>query len=244
MPRILSGLLLSLLTAVVFADSLPDGPYVSTSASASDEVAPDFAVLEMRFRAVRPTPNEVRTAADAAQRDLLDVLAEFEDAVRDRSLESMTFGQEYEFDRRMGERVKAGHYGHFSVRLEVDDFELLPELHYRLAGLQWQSLGNPQFRVDDPEAVEDRLRRRALESARERARVLAEAGGMALGPAWGIIHEPMHHLAGHSSSGIAGAPSPMTRAAVADEGFALAVEPRPVRFEVTVGAVFRLERSE
>lgn len=242
MIRIFIGLILLPLTAVATAASLPDGPYVSTSASAVEEVPPDFAVLEMQFRAVRPTPNDVREAADAAQRELLDVLEAFENAIRDRSVESMSFGEQFEFDRQTGERVRSGHYGRFSVRLEIDDFETLPALHYRLAGLQWQSLGNPRFRVDDREAVENRLRQRALAKARDRAGVLAEAGGMALGPVWGIIHEPMHELAGRLPGDVAGrAPAPGLRMAEADGRFALVIEPRPVRFEVTVGAVFRLE---
>jgi hypothetical protein len=244
MIRTLIGLILLFATAVATAASLPDGPYVSTSASAVEEVPPDFAVLEMQFRTVRPAPDEVREAADAAQRRLLDVLEAFENAIRDRSVESMSFGEQFEFDRQTGERVKTGHYGQFSVRLEVDDFETLPELHYRLAGLQWQSLGNPQFRVDDRDAVENRLRRQALARARERARVLAEAGGMSLGPAWGIIHEPMHDLAGRLPGDTAGPPVQMARMAEADGRFALAIEPRPVRFELTVGAVFRLSEAE
>lgn len=241
MIRIVIGLILLLSTAVATAASLPDGPYVSTSASAMEEVPPDYAVLEMQFRTVRPTPDEARTSTDAAQRELLDVLAEFESAVRDRSIESTTFGEQFEFDRQRGERVKSGHYGQFSVHLEIDDFQTLPELHYRLAGLQWRSLGNPRFRVEDPDVVENRLRRRALARARDRAGVLAEAGGMALGPTWGIIHEPMHDLAGRLPGDVPGSRALGVGAAEADRRFAMAVEPRPVRFEVTVGAVFRLQ---
>jgi uncharacterized protein YggE len=125
------------------------------------------------------------------------------------------------------------------VRLEVDDFESLPRLHYRLAGLNWQSLSNPAFRVDDAEAVENRLRQRALTAARERARVLAEAGGMSLGTAWGIIHQPMHDLAGRLPGEVEST-SPLRLAAEVDGRFALPVEPRPVRFELTVGVVYRL----
>jgi hypothetical protein len=36
----------------------------------------------------------------------------------------------------------------------------------------------------------------------------------------------------------------MARMAEADGRFALAIEPRPVRFELTVGAVFRLSEAE
>jgi uncharacterized protein YggE len=162
--------------------------------------------------------------------------------VRDRRIESMTFGEEFELDRQSMQRVKVGHYGQFSVRLEVDDFDALPDLHYQLAGLEWQSLGNPRFDIDEREAVENRLRQDALAAARDRARVLAEAGGMVLGPAWGIIHQPMHDQAGRLPGDVAAPAAPMMRAAEAEGRFALPVEPRPVRFELTVGVVYRLQQ--
>ncbi|MGK7296425.1 MAG: SIMPL domain-containing protein [Candidatus Wenzhouxiangella sp. M2_3B_020] len=221
--------------------ALPDSPYVSTSASAVEEVAPDFAVLSMQFRTVQDAPDAVRTRTDEAQHRLIDVLEDFDEAIREQRVESMRFGEEFEFDRQRGERTKVGHFGEFTVRLEVDDFDKLPDLHYRLAGLQWRSLANPQFRVDDREAAENRLREQALVKARERARSLAEAGGASLGALWGVIHQPMHDLAGRLlESGSARGPAVSLAAAEGQQRFALAMEPRPIRFEVTVGVVYRI----
>jgi len=231
-------------TAAAIAGPLPDGPYVSTSASAHVEVPPDFAVLEMAFHTVEASPDRARSRTDAAQRDVLNVLDAFEDAVRDRRVESMTFGEETEFDRDQGRQVVVGHFGRFSVRVEVDDFEALPDLHYRLAGLQWRSLGNPDFRIDDRDAVENRLRQRALAAARERARVLAEAGDASLGSLWGIIHAPMHELAGRLSDDRSGASASFARAAEGEGRFAWSMEPRPVTFEVTVGVVYGLQAGQ
>ena len=91
--------------------ALPDAPYVSTSASAVEEVAPDFAVLSMQFRTVQEAPDAVRTRTDEAQRRLIDVLDDFEDAIREQRVESMRFGEEFEFDRQRGERIKVGRSG-------------------------------------------------------------------------------------------------------------------------------------
>jgi len=239
----LTVLLLGALSGFAAAGNLPDGPYVSTSASALEEVAPDYSVLEMQFRTVQDSPEVVRDRTNGAQRNLLAVLEEFEDAIRERRVESMEFGEEFDYDRDQMKRVMIGHYGQFTVRLEVDDFEMLPQLHYRLAGLQWQSLSNPRFMVDDREAVETRLRERAIIKARERARTLAEAGGSVIGKLWGIIHQPMHDLAGRLPDDFGGIPSPRLAVSESSDRFALAMEPRPVRFEVTVGTVFRLNNS-
>lgn len=236
-------LALGLLQGAASAASLPDGPYVSTSASAIEEVDPDYAVIDLQFRVVEPSPDEARSATNRAQQRLVELLGPFEDALRDHRLESMQFGEEYEYDRERQKRVPVGYFGAFSFRLEVDDFEALGKLHFQLAGLEWNSLGNPQFKVADEEAVQEVARRRALEKAGERARALADAQGARLGRVWGIIYEPMHDLAGRSPGvfGGSGLQPPAIRMSMAESEFALPVEPRPVRFEATVGVVYALE---
>lgn len=234
---------LLLLPVTVQAGSLPDGPYVSTSASAIEEVDPDYAVIDLQFRVVEPSPDEARAATNRAQQRLIELLEPFGDALRDQRLESMQFGEEYDFDREQQKRVRVGYFGAFSFRLEVNDFEALGKLHFQLAGLEWASLGNPVFNVADDEAVQSRARQRALEKAGERARVLAEAQGARLGRVWGIIYEPMHDLAGRSPGVIGGdgVSSSTIRLSTAESEFALPAQPRPVRFEATVGVVYTLE---
>lgn len=241
--RILSVLVLVVLPGLAIGGNLPEGPYISTSASAVEEVEPDYAVINLQFRAVESSPEEARAATNRAQRQLLEVLESFEDGLRDSRLESMQFGEEYDYDRNQQKRVRVGYFGMFSFRLEISDFEMLGRLHYRLAGLEWNSLGNPTFQVADEEAVQDAARRHALEKASARARALAAAQGARLGEVWGIIYEPMHDLAGRSPGvfGGSGMQSPAIRMSMAESEFALPLEPRPVRFEATVGVVYRLE---
>jgi len=229
--------------AIAAGGSLPDGPYVSTSASAIEEVDPDYAVIDLQFRVVEDSPDSARAATNKAQQRLVGLLEDYADALRDHRLESMQFGEEYEFDRNQQKRVRTGFFGTFSFRLEVDDFERLGKLHYQLAGLEWNSLGNPSFQVADDEAVQNLARQRALEKAGERARALAEAQGAKLGKVWGIIYEPMHDLAGRSPGVIGGAEMrpPAIRMSMAESEFELPVEPRPVRYEATVGVVYTLE---
>jgi len=236
-------LLSGLAPALAVGGNLPDGPYVSTSASAIEEVDPDYAVIDLQFRVVEDSPDAARAATNKAQQRLVGLLEDYADALRDHRLESMQFGEEYEFDRNQQKRVRTGFFGTFSFRLEVDDFERLGKLHYQLAGLEWNSLGNPAFKVIDDEAVQNLARQRALEKAGERARALARAQGVRLGRVWGIIYEPMHDLAGRSPGviGTAEARGPAIRMSMAESEFELPVEPRPVRYEATVGVVYALE---
>ena len=236
-------LLCGLLPASGAAGNLPDGPYVSTSATAVEEVEPDYAVIDLQFRVVEDSPDAARAATNQAQQRLVGLLEDYTEALRDHRLESMQFGEQYEYDRNRQQRVRVGFSGTFSFRLEVDDFDALGKLHYQLAGLEWQSLGNPAFKVADDQAVQTLARQRALEKAGERARSLAEAQGARLGKVWGIIYEPMHDLAGRSPGVIGDAqvrPSAI-RMSMAESEFELPVEPRPVRYEATVGVVYTLE---
>lgn len=241
--RLVLFLLFFAVPGLLVAGNLPDGPYVSTSASAIEEVDPDFAVIDLQFRVVEPTAEAARSATDQAQQQLIELLSGFEDALRDQRLESAQFGEEFEFDSEQRRRVPVGFYGAFSFRLEVDDFDALAKLHYQLAGLEWASLDNPRFEVDDDEAVQRVARQRALEKAGERARALAEAQGARLGAVWGILYEPMHDLAGRSPGVIGGdtMAGPSLRMSADGSEFSLPVEPRPVRFEATVGVVYTLD---
>jgi len=235
----------ALLAGAAWAGSLPDGPYISTSATASREVPPDHAVIDLNFRTVEATVEDARDATDAAQQTLIKVLEPYEQALGDWRLEALRFGEHWEYQRPEIRTDSAGFFGEFSVALKVTDFEALPKLHYALAGLEWQSLGNPRFEVAEPELAEAAVRRQALEQAAERARDLAEAGGVRLGRLWGVINEPMHDLAGGGAfrSNPAGPVTMRVGAARSEGTFALPMEPRPVRFEVRVGVVFTLETA-
>lgn len=241
--QLIRMLVLCSVPGLLVAGNLPDGPYVSTSASAIEEVDPDFAVIDLQFRVVEATAEAAREATDQAQQQLIELLSGFEDAVRDQRLESTQFGEEFEFDPEQRRRLPVGFYGAFSYRLEVDDFDALPKLHYQLAGLEWASLDDPRFEVDDDEAVQRVARLRALAKAGDRARALAEAQGARLGPVWGILYEPMHDLAGRSPGVIGGNARGLDRVRVTGSTFSLPLEPHPVRFEATVGVVFMLETA-
>ena len=232
------------LPAVSFASSLPDGPYVSTSASAVHRVDPDYAVIDLDFRTVQATAEAAREQANAAQKRLLAVLEGYEDALRDTKLESLRFGREYEYDRQQQKNVEAGFFGQFAFRIEISDLDRLSRLHFELAAMDWNSLGEPRFEVSDTESARDAAREKALERATAQARGLARAQGGRLGQPWGIIFEPMHELAGRMGGPEGGQMQRYSMGvATADAEFAIPMAPRPVEFEARVGVVFRLDSN-
>lgn len=242
--RFAAALTLALVfSASVSANGLPDGPYISTSASATEEFEPDYAVIDLRFRTEQSTPEQARARTNEAQRQLLAVLEANEQALRDQHVQSLEFGESFNFDHQQQRRVRSGFYGSFSVQLEVDDFAALKPLHYQLAGLAWDSLSNPRFEVDNREQAEQRVREGALEKAVKQAQALADHQGAELGSIWGIIYEPMHDLAGRSPGVFADSMMHLSALGMpAEESqFALSIEPRPVVLQAQVGVVYALQ---
>jgi len=240
--NLFAALVLLPAAAAAVAEALPDGPYVSTSAAAVHRVDPDYAVMDLNFRTVQATAEAAREQANAAQKRLVSLLAGYEEALRDTKLESLRFGREYEYDRQQQKRVEAGFFGQFGFRIEVSDFERLPKLHFELAAMDWNSLGEPRFQVSDTDAAHDAARKKALERATAQARGLAQFQGGRLGQPWGIIFEPMHELAGRMAGAEDGRMQRYSMGVgAADLEFAIPMAPRPVEFEARVGVVFRLE---
>jgi len=232
----------NLVAPLSVASGLPDGPYLSTSAEAAEKVDPDYAVLNLRFKTIEPSAEVARQRTNEAQQILAAILEEYSDALKSHQVNSLLFGEELDYDGERHRRVSVGFFGSFDVELEVHDFDELKTLHYELAGLEWDQLSSPRFAVEDHERFERIVRSRALEKANEKARELAKVQGATLGSIWGILHEPLHDLAGRSPGVVDQANIRMQPPAmsISFAEFALPVEPRPIVFEARVGVVFEL----
>ena len=248
--RVLSILLLALVCAsapLAARDiSLPDGPYISTSADAEAERAPDFAVLNLSGRYVEATPDAARSRIDELLERVLDVLADFDAAVESQRLEAIAFGEHREYDRERGRSVRAGHFGSFGLEVRVSDFEQLNALQYRLAEFELESMRGPRFELTEANRaeLEERARIASVREATRRAGELAAAQGATLGPIWGILHEPMHRIAGGDPGSAIGGPSNIIGMrmdlAQPDETFALGFDPQPIRVQARSGVVYEL----
>lgn len=225
--------------------ALPDGPYISTSAEAEEALPPDFATMDLSVRLIDASPEAVRQRIDAAQERILTVLAAFKDAIREQRIIRLSFGENWEYDRERQQQVLAGYHGSFDFEVQVADFDRLNALQHRLAALEFQSLQGPRFDLT-PESralLERRAREQAVRAATQRAEQLAATQGAELGSIWGIIHQPMHELAGTVPGG-ASAASEVAYASLdasrRDGEFAMAFEPQPIRFRSSAGVVYRL----
>lgn len=240
-------LLAALVSAPVAARdiSLPNGPYISTSADAEVERAPDFAVLNLSGRLIEATPEAARARIDELLERILDALAEFEAAIDSQRLEAIAFGEHREYDPERQRAVPAGFFGSFALEVRVADFERLNALQYRLAEFELESLRGPQFELTEVNRaeLEERARIESVREATRRAEELAAAQGVALGPIWGILHEPMHRIAGGDPGPSVDSSSTVVRqyrSEPARETFALGFDPQPIRVRARSGVVYEL----
>ncbi len=225
--------------------SLPDGPYISTSADAEVERPPDFAVVKLSGRHVEATPDAARARIDKLLERVLDVLAEFDAAVDSQRLEAMSFGEHRTYGREQEGRVPAGYYGSFGLEVRVADFDQLNALQYRLAEFEFSSMRGPTFGLTETHRaeLEEQARVASIREATRRAGELAAAQGATLGPIWGVLHEPMHRIAGADPGLPLGSTVVMHQSARADpssETFDMGLEPRPIRVRARAGVVYEL----
>jgi len=240
-----SAILFTLLSAPAGAGSLPEAPYVSTSAEARIEAVPDHATLQVRVERIADEPDLVRQRINAIQSELVAVGERYGDALAKFDLHGFEFGAHREYRQDMGRMVDRGFRGGFALEIELNDLKRLDALLFDLSGLELSGLGSPQFGVRDVERYQDEARSEALAAARVQALALAASQGATLGEIWGIVYLPMDRLADQvgrdGGDAIADGWAPRFReASAADAGFVLQTRIAPITFTARAGVIYRI----
>jgi uncharacterized protein YggE len=182
----------------------------------------------------------LRRSSDASEA-LRDVLSDFGFARPD--LKTLDFGVDAEYESYQDQEGVyrqrfAGYRFHHTLKVEFpSDNERLGRLLYALATCR----GEPEFRISytvkDPEAVKNALLGKAVSDAREKAAVLARAGGVDLKElqsidySWGQIdieYRPMERMAK--------AVHPLMEAS-----YAMDIEPDDIEISDTVIVIWEIE---
>jgi uncharacterized protein YggE len=237
--------MLAFLSAPLWAGSLPDSPYVSTSAESRVEAVPDHAVLQVRVERIADEPDLVRQRINAIQSELVVIGERYRDALAKFDLHGFEFGAHREYRQDVGRMVDRGYRGAFALEIELNDLERLDALLFDLSGLELSGVGSPQFGVREEEKYQAEAMAQALAAARVQAGVLAESQGAELGDIWGIVYLPMDRLAAQVGQGggdaIADGWAPrFADAATAEAGFVLQTRVPPIPFTARAGVIYRI----
>jgi uncharacterized protein YggE len=169
-------------------------------------VEPDIATVRLGVTIVRPTATEAREAAATTMSAVLEAVAASGVERRDVRTTLVGLNPVTDYSSERGPRV-TGYQVANTVEITVRDLASAGELID--AGLRAgaSSLDGLEFRLDDPSTAEDAARRAAVDDARRRAAVLAEAAGVSVGRVVGIVEgggrPPLPFAAGGTSGMLA-----------------------------------------
>lgn len=176
--------ILAFMTALMLAaplGALAEGR-LTVSGEARVAAVPDMATISLGATGRGKTAVEAMNATSGAVDAILATLRDLGIEARDIQTTQLRVGEQTRWDRERNEDIFIGYAASNTVRVRVRDLDGIGAL---LSGVlddganQLQSLS---FGVQDPRAVEDEARRRAVADAMAKAKLYAEAAGVALGP--------------------------------------------------------------
>jgi uncharacterized protein YggE len=151
-------------------------------------VEPDLATIRLGVAVIRPTATAAREAAAATMTSVIDAIIATGVERRDVRTTLVGLSPITDYSPERGPRV-TGYQLANTVEATVRDLPGVGALIDAALGAGATSLDGLAFRLEDPSEAEAAARRAAVEDARGRATVLAEAAGVRVGPVVGIVED-------------------------------------------------------
>jgi uncharacterized protein YggE len=143
---------------------------------------PDIVVLTVGVNVQRPTVEQARDDAAAAQKAVVDSLKA--NGVHDRDLQTAHFSINPDYDYRSGSTPTIiGYRVENIVTAKIRDLTKTSKAidDATRAGGNDAVVQNVSFTIDDPDELQEQARRQAVEKAKEQAEQMADAAGEKLG---------------------------------------------------------------
>jgi hypothetical protein len=158
-----------------------EAPGVNVSGSGSVFGQPDIAVLSLGVSAEADSVGAARTQAADGMNKMLDAVKQ--NGVDEKDIQTTRFTVQPIYDYTNGKSVLRGFSVDNTVTVKVrkiDDAGKVVDAALA-AGGDLSRIDSLQFSIDDPTALEDQAREKAMTDARHKADALAKAGGVELG---------------------------------------------------------------
>ncbi|MFP4274846.1 MAG: SIMPL domain-containing protein [Paracoccaceae bacterium] len=180
------------LAAAVPAVAQDDARRITVQGSGQVAAEPDMAVISMGVEARAET---ARAAMDETSEAMAAMLARLEESGldrRDMQTSALSLSPVLARDQRDGPQRIDGFAARNELTLRVRDLGSLGAVMDAVLSEGANRFGGLRFSIADPEPLESEARRRAVTDAMSRARELAEAAGVELGPV-----RKIHESGGH-----------------------------------------------
>ena len=165
------------------------GRWVMVAGHGSVEAAPDSAEITTGVVTEGQTARDALTANSAAMRKVIDGLKVAGIDAKDIQTQQFQIHPRY---RTVKDRQQVeGYTVRNQVTVKVREIARLGEILDQVVTLGANQASGINFIVSDAEKRKDEARKKAIENAKQRARLLAEAAGARLGPVLTITEEVM-----------------------------------------------------
>lgn len=157
----------------------PDTRTVTVSGEGTVDVEPDEATVQFAVVTRAETAEEARRQnAEAAESAMNAVRAL---GIADRKIQLLTLRLDEEWDYQNNQRIRKGYIARRDVKVTIEDLDLVPRLVAEVVQQGANELNGIQYGLQNREAVEDEALREAVNRAKAKAQLLADALDARLG---------------------------------------------------------------
>ena len=196
---------------------------------------PDIALLTIGVNVQRPTVEQARDEAAAAQKAVIDSLKA--NGVQDKDVQTVQFSVNPQYDYRSGDGPRIiGYQVNNVVTAKVRDLAKTSKAidDATRAGGNDAVVQNVSFTIDDPETLREQARRQAVQKAKAQAEQMADAAGEKLGKLLSISESSNNAVPMDFRS----IPAPNTGSATA---FDTPIETGELEISVTVTVLYAID---
>ena len=204
--------------------------YNSITLSGHGEVSavPDIANVTFNINKEAKTVKEAQEAVAKVEKAVLEALKT--NKVEDKDIKTLnaSFNPKYVYQQKVcapdsvycggGKQVLSGYEAHESISVKVRNVDDAGKIMQELGTLGVTDLNGPNFAIDDEDALKAEARKKAIEDAQAKAKVLAKDLGVKLGRVMNFNEDgayPMYYgkdmMMAESSANVRGAPAELPK---------------------------------
>jgi len=150
-------------------------PTVAIGAGATEETAPDIAAINAGLNTTEPTADVAMEKNNREFAKIMAVVKKYKIDPKDLKTTGVSVGEDFEYTDE-GRKPK-GYVASNSLSIKVRDLTTIGALMADLVAAGANNLNGPQFALDDSEALTDKAREKAYDTAQRRASAYARKAG-------------------------------------------------------------------
>jgi len=154
---------------------------VTVSGTGEASAVPDQAIVRFAIETQAKDAETARSQNAAAARNAMNAARSFDIADEDIQMESLRLQPRREYNRQTGQTEDLGYVALRTVRVQVSDIDELPGMIAKVINSGANRLEGIKYDLEDRTPVRNEALRKAAESARSKADLLAQALSASLG---------------------------------------------------------------